>query len=229
MERERSMLEEKKRSPHRDKKILRRFFLQKKRDFYAQTLLSHRGSYPQSFQKNLITFFDSLRPLNTQVCASYRAYDCELDPLPLMKAFPNFKWAFPRIEEDDLVFYIPFSLSTLKKNRWGIQEPHPEYSQKIPLSLCQVILVPAISYDKKCHRLGRGKAYYDRALRSYQGFKIGLSHSVQVSEDDLFAEENNKEERFDVDMDAVITESFFFQTWKKKKTLKETTKESQCL
>jgi 5-formyltetrahydrofolate cyclo-ligase len=68
----------------------------------------------------------------------------------------------PRIEGDDLVF----ASGELEASSLGILEPTGEAQ---PISSAQLILLPALAVDKNGNRLGKGKGYYDRALRSVTG------------------------------------------------------------
>ncbi len=68
----------------------------------------------------------------------------------------------PRIEGDDLVF----ASGELEASSLGILEPTGETQ---PISSAQLILLPALAVDKNGNRLGKGKGYYDRALRSVTG------------------------------------------------------------
>jgi 5-formyltetrahydrofolate cyclo-ligase len=78
-------------------------------------------------------------------------------------------------------------------NQWGILEPKSEsiahradvFRDSIPLHL---MLMPGLGFDRACHRLGRGKGYYDRFLsrlisRLHQHPRpllVGLSLSCQL-------------------------------------------------
>ena len=216
------MMNEEKTKKGRSKVALRSIFLQKRREFYAKHFGSKKFSLQEleRLQTNLVQFVSCLLPAKARVCAIYWPHEGELDALVLTKHFSSLKWAFPRIEARELVFYIPPSLSYFKKNSFGLMEPDPSYSEKIPLALCQGVFVPALAYDRNCGRLGRGKGYYDRALKDYRGLKVGLAYAVQVDKEDLPMNEKTEEGLIDVRMDAVVTEKFFFQTWKNLNSLK---------
>ena len=42
-----------------------------------------------------------------------------------------------------------------------------------------LILVPGLAFSDQCERLGRGRAYFDSFMKSYQGIKIGIFYSYQ--------------------------------------------------
>jgi 5-formyltetrahydrofolate cyclo-ligase len=62
-----------------------------------------------------------------------------------------------------------------------------------------IIIVPAIAFDRTGNRLGRGGGFYDAYLRNFDGPKIGICKELQLV-DELPIEEH------DVKVDFVITE-----------------------
>ncbi|MDR1822077.1 MAG: 5-formyltetrahydrofolate cyclo-ligase [Oscillospiraceae bacterium] len=53
------------------------------------------------------------------------------------------------------------SLSDAKPGRYGIPAPD-ETAQELPLSELDLVIVPALAFDKNNYRLGYGGGYYDR-------------------------------------------------------------------
>lgn len=66
-------------------------------------------------------------------------------------------------------------------NSLGIPEPSDgaETAEKDTLDL---ILVPAVCYDRKGYRLGQGGGYYDRYLADYRGMTVGLCRARLLQE-----------------------------------------------
>lgn len=63
-----------------------------------------------------------------------------------------------------------------------------------------VAIVPGMAFDKTCHRLGRGKGYYDRLLSQLtNAYKIGICFGFQFL-NDIPVTVN------DINVDEVITE-----------------------
>ena len=62
-----------------------------------------------------------------------------------------------------------------------------------------IIIVPAIAFDRTGNRLGRGGGFYDAYLRNFDGPKVGICKELQLV-DELPIEEH------DVKVDFVITE-----------------------
>lgn len=68
----------------------------------------------------------------------------------------------------------------LKKGLYGIGEPtNREY---ISLNKVDLVIAPGVAFDKKGNRLGRGKGYYDRFLKTLPNGKtyIGLAFDFQI-------------------------------------------------
>lgn len=113
--------------------------------------------------------------------------DYEVDVLPVVESCPlprpteflefrhSAKWFFPKIQSDSrLEFVRPFTFS---KNKWGLFEPEGE--ETILAEDADLILVPALGFNEKGYRLGRGGGYYDRILntKEIQNKAIGFTFS----------------------------------------------------
>lgn len=62
-------------------------------------------------------------------------------------------------------------VESIRPGAYGIREPQPQHKLDAP----QVIIVPALAFDKKGQRIGYGGGYYDRYLARYpQAYTIGL-------------------------------------------------------
>ena len=64
------------------------------------------------------------------------------------------------------------------------------------------MVIPAVAFDRRGNRLGRGKGFYDRLLQSTTATKIGVGYDFQLFEE-IPVEEH------DVPMDFVITQKHF--------------------
>ena len=62
-----------------------------------------------------------------------------------------------------------------------------------------LIIVPAVAFDRRGNRLGRGKGFYDRLLQKAKCPKIGIAYHFQLL-DEIPAEPH------DIPMDKIITE-----------------------
>jgi len=83
--------------------------------------------------------------------------------------------------------------------QFGIGEPTGD--EFLDYGNIEVIIVPGVAFDRLNHRMGRGRGFYDRLLKTTpRAFKVGVAFDFQmvplVPTDDL-----------DVPMNAVISET----------------------
>ena len=90
------------------------------------------------------------------------------------------------------------SLSGLSENRFGTLEPI--FGKIVEKDFIDIVIIPALCYDKVGYRLGYGKGYYDRYLDGYNGRKIGICPSLCVVSDALPSSH-------DIKADMIITEN----------------------
>lgn len=104
----------------------------------------------------------------------------------------------PIVNGDDLELCIFSGDSCLVPgDRYGILEPNGErFSEKHKIDL---IVVPGVAFDKQNNRMGRGKAYYDKLLKTTNAYKIGVCFDFQLF--DIVPHDEN-----DVKMDKVVGE-----------------------
>ncbi|MCK5451769.1 MAG: 5-formyltetrahydrofolate cyclo-ligase [Candidatus Omnitrophica bacterium] len=75
------------------------------------------------------------------------------------------------------------TIEDLEKGPLGIYQPKEGLKDKIPIGEIDLLVVPAIAYDKSNMRLGRGKGYYDRFLSRVElnSVKtIGVAFNFQI-------------------------------------------------
>lgn len=75
----------------------------------------------------------------------------------------------------ELPLYDP--AAPMKEVAFGIREPD-ESAPLVPKDEVDLVLVPAVCYDKQGYRLGFGGGYYDRWLEHFTGFRVGLCRSA---------------------------------------------------
>lgn len=92
---------------------------------------------------------------------------------------------------------LPYNESRLELGAFHIEEPTGE--DTVEADEIELIVVPAVAYDRRGNRLGRGKGFYDRLLKTSRATKIGVGYEFQLV-DELPVEEH------DVPMDMVITQ-----------------------
>ena len=113
------------------------------------------------------------------------------------------KWAgkkrfyLPRVNGVDLEV-LPYEESRLELGSFHIEEPTGRDTMD-PTEI-ELVVVPAVAYDRKGHRLGRGKGFYDRFLQHTKATKIGIGYEFQLL-DELPSEPH------DVAMDMIVTQN----------------------
>lgn len=83
--------------------------------------------------------------------------------------------------------------------RFGVREPRAE-CPVLPLNRLDLVLVPGVAFDRQCHRLGRGKGFYDRLLAALPGWKCGVAFDEQLVDTLPF-------EPHDVPLNCILTPS----------------------
>ena len=114
----------------------------------------------------------------------------------LAKWAPRKHFFLPRVNGVDLEI-LPYEESRLELGSFHIEEPTG--SNTVDPSEIDLIVVPAVAYDRKGNRLGRGKGFYDRLLKTTKATKIGVGYEFQLY-DEIPTEPH------DVGMDIVITQ-----------------------
>lgn len=115
-----------------------------------------------------------------------------------------YKWAerkhffLPRVNGLNLEI-LPYDRSHLAMGAFHIEEPTGDDTTDI--NEIELVIVPAVAYDRHGNRVGRGKGYYDRLLTDTRATKIGVGYDFQLVDDDIPAEAH------DVAVDIVVTES----------------------
>ena len=111
---------------------------------------------------------------------------------------PGKRIALPLVEGDDLLLkeYVP---GTLVSGYAGIMEP-PVSAPDIEPSEIDFAIIPGVAFDPQCHRLGRGRGFYDRLLTGLQCPLAGVAYSWQMVE-------AVPTDPWDIRLDLVVTDS----------------------
>ena len=81
----------------------------------------------------------------------------------------------PRVKGDDLEI-VAYTGELDDHNEFHIGEPVGPVVDFIP----ELIIVPAVALDTDCHRMGRGRGYYDRLLSASHSYLIGVALDCQL-------------------------------------------------
>lgn len=135
---------------------------------------------------------------NSQKTLFYYPIKNEVDLLPLLQKNDGKTKLLPKIRNNCLSIHKISNEKDLVDGVYNTKEPH-ELCEMVEEQEIDLILVPGIVFDKKGNRLGYGKGYYDRLLKTLSCPKIGLAFEQQIS--DYIPTEPH-----DQKMDLIITE-----------------------
>ena len=101
----------------------------------------------------------------------------------------------PRINGGDMVTVRLDDSTEFVPNEYGIAEPVGDECD----CRLDMIVIPLIAFDENFGRLGRGKGYYDKYLKTHSGLRVAAAFDRQKADcvpvDDM-----------DVKMDVIVTE-----------------------
>jgi 5-formyltetrahydrofolate cyclo-ligase len=152
--------------------------------------------------------------------ALYFAAHGEVDLNPLWNTAPlqGKLCFFPKIHDDLSLSFVPATpKSSFVSNRFGIEEPDVSINEAVSPEDLDIVIMPVVAFDPQCMRLGMGAGSYDRTLiNQRKGLFIGVAYQFQCI--DFISQQ-----RWDVPLDAVVTERAIY--WQK--PLKKTKKSQQ--
>lgn len=127
----------------------------------------------------------------------YHSLPDELSTISFLSKWNGRKHFFlPRVNGVNLDL-LPYIESELEKGAFDIEEPTG--SNLADVEDIDLMIIPAVAFDRRGNRLGRGKGFYDRLLSSTKATKVGVGYEFQLM-DELPSEYH------DVPMDMVITQ-----------------------
>lgn len=176
---------------------------------YRQSLNPIVVSQASAKARELLRKCDEFLQANT--IAIYYPSQGELDPLPLMRAFPEKTFALPVIltqPHNHLHFYQYDSSAALHANKFGIDEPEPIAEKHLQPADIDLILVPMVAFDEGKNRMGHGAGFYDRSLAFPR--ESGLPHFVGFAYD-WQKVANLPVKPWDVPMDWIVTDQKIYR------------------
>ncbi|MEM4165988.1 MAG: 5-formyltetrahydrofolate cyclo-ligase [Candidatus Bilamarchaeaceae archaeon] len=166
-----------------------------------EEILAKRNNLPLEEQKRLSEIICAnliQRPhfIKAKSIAFYLAKGSEVDlRFAIEKAIEDGKDVLVPITNDHIEMVLFESFERLKPGRFGISEPIEKVEGPPP----EVIIVPGVVFGLCMHRIGYGKGYYDRYLKTTNAYRIGVCYDFQLL--DRLPSHN-----FDEPMDEIITE-----------------------
>lgn len=146
---------------------------------------------------------------DTRLVLSYLSFGSETDTHRLIEQMwaDGKKVALPRCQTDTckMEWYLISSFDELERSPLGMDEPRRDAGGLLAREdlTGSVAIVPGLSFDAACNRLGYGGGYYDRFLSWYPGTSVGLCRECQL-DSDLSA--SGVIEAHDCPVDIVVTE-----------------------
>ena len=141
----------------------------------------------------------------------YKAYNNEVDTdMIFEQAFADGKKvAYPLSKIADgepvMTFYVIDDIAQLQSGYMGILEPDISKQPEPFEGNADICITPGVAFDSKCHRIGYGKAFYDRYIRlNAPRTVIGLAYEIQMADD--FRPEDT-----DRTVDMVITDKTVYR------------------
>lgn len=132
----------------------------------------------------------------------YHSLPDELQTIAFLKKWSSRKKFFlPRVNGVNLDI-LPYDQTRLELGSFQIEEPTGD--DLTDPSEIELIIVPAVAFDRNGNRLGRGKGFYDRLLQTTSATKIGVGYDFQLIEE-IPAEPH------DIPMDMVITQKHYIK------------------
>ena len=165
------------------KSELRKIYLEKRGDLSPAV----RAEQSRRIAELFFEHFDLVRIRNLHLFITIEKFR-EVDTSPILSRiwsdFSHIRTSAPRVdfatgEMESVVFTAE---SELIENSWGIREPSG--GEPLKPEMIDMVLVPLLCFDRRGHRVGYGKGFYDRFLKKCRPdcVKIGLSYFPPIDE-----------------------------------------------
>lgn len=120
-----------------------------------------------------------------QIILFYASCKGEVDTFEMMKQARKFKKMIGLPQVINSTTFVPIridNLDDLQIGPYGIAQPAAAESTRLQPEQIDLVIVPGVAFDRQNNRLGRGKGYYDRFLKSLPGDvpTIGLAFDFQI-------------------------------------------------
>ena len=133
----------------------------------------------------------------------------EVDSLKIINNYAKKKTlVVPKVSGENLELFRLEHVDHLEKGSFGVMEPNHRIAKK-HVGEIDLAIVPGVVFDKRGHRIGYGKGYFDRFLKNLKCPKIGLAYEFQIID-------KIPEDPYDVPVDFIITEKNIYDVSAKK-------------
>jgi len=188
------------------KRKLRQEFL-KRRDNLSRDEINSKS---EKIEKKLFALPEFQRAKTVMFYVSFRS---EVKTEKMIRNALNLKKriAVPVVDGEKIVVSEIKNLKEeLIEGSFGIREPKKEFRRRMNQKKIDLVVVPGVVFDKRGGRLGYGRGYYDRFLRSksirsrmnhsHQCALIGFAFDLQIARKIPLVEKDMK-------VDKIVTES----------------------
>lgn len=111
----------------------------------------------------------------------YNSLDDELSTREFIDRWAERKSFFlPRVNGVNLDI-LPYHKNRMHLGAFHIEEPDGD--DIVDVGEIELVIVPAIAYDRRGNRVGRGKGFYDRLLANTSAITIGVAYECQIFDD----------------------------------------------
>lgn len=158
-------------------------------------------------ERAVMDVFDTLSNLAAFMMADkvllYNSLPDELATREFFHRLPADKSYFlPRVNGPGLDI-LPYRSTRMHLGAFRIEEPDGD--DTVDIDAIDLVVVPAVAYDRRGNRVGRGKGYYDRLLDGCRATTVGVCYDFQLV-DEIEADEH------DVPVDYVIAGGRLYDT-----------------
>jgi 5-formyltetrahydrofolate cyclo-ligase len=134
---------------------------------------------------------------------AFWSFGSEPDTAPLLAALDSrgIRVALPRIVGGDIQAYAYAPGDAVTVTSFGASEPST--GEALDPSTIDIVLTPAVAFDRSGRRVGYGGGFYDRFFPRTRPdtLRVGIGFDVQLVDQDL------PSGHFDLGLDAIVTES----------------------
>ncbi len=191
-----------------DRSALRTSLRKTRRDLGSTEQTNHAEALATHISAHQLFF-------NSHKIACYIPVDGEIDPFPLLyRALNMGKSVYLPVLVPfgtNRLWFAPYQLnSKMALNRYGIPEPQVPRSKLLDPRSLDLVLTPLVGFDNKCNRLGMGGGYYDKTFAFLRNRRSWIKPRLLGLAYDLQKVDRLLQEKWDVPLYGVATESGVF-------------------
>ena len=159
-----------------------------KQDFRAHFAAVRGGILPEKRAEKSLKLSEKFLSLpefkNADTVMLYMSFRSEVETAGIIGAVlaSGKRLVLPKckVGMNEIIPCIVENLNELKEGSYGILEP--DGSKVCDKSEIDIVAVPALAFDRENFRLGYGGGYYDRFLKNFSGFSVGLCFSETLTD-----------------------------------------------